>query len=169
MKDLTELEKAKLDLLTKDYDHRFSDVMFHSERYHRQVSFLQLYIAALLAVSGVRISGSAENLPEGFRVGSGVLKAAYLIFLILGACIAFYLVSNLLDALFMVYVNGARASILESKINDIVDDRLLIWETTIIPEMFDVRFKNLGVWIRVCLTAHEGSHIINEAMTTIAW
>jgi hypothetical protein len=22
---------------------------------------------------------------------------------------------------------------------------------------------------RVCLTAHEGSHIINEAMTTIAW
>jgi hypothetical protein len=24
------------------------------------------------------------------------------------------------------------------------------------------------VLIRVCLTAHEGSHIINEAMTTIA-
>jgi hypothetical protein len=27
----------------------------------------------------------------------------------------------------------------------------------------------LTICSRVCLTAHEGSHIINEAMTTIAW
>lgn len=147
MKDPTELDKAKLDLLAKEYDHRFSEDMFHSERYHRQVSFLQLYIATLFALSGVLFSSGAANFLEGLRLDSVVLTVAYAILLILGTCLAFYLVANLLDALFMTYINDARLSALEQRINDIVDDKtLLAWDTKIIPKMYSIDFRGYKAW-----------------------
>lgn len=153
MEDKAELWKARLDLLTKDYEHRTSDAMFHSGRYHRQANFLQLFLATLIAVSAAartfefRRPGNLERLLEPVSP-----KLVYALLLCIAVGIAFYLFSNVMEALFMIFMNNARLSALEKRMNSLVEEELLVWHSKIVRELLeDSKFarRESGTWSRV--------------------
>ncbi len=160
--------QTKLGLLTKEYELRTSEAMFHSQRYHRQARYLQLFIVVLITIYGALVSGGTATvqarLPES--VGVGVADVILFIFLALGICIAFYLFSNLLDALFLIFINGARLSALETKINLFVREEILIWDKEIIREWLGTSVVRSKVWVMPPLLVGIWSFLIFLGIAT---
>jgi len=142
----TDADKLKVDVLSKEYKNRFDEIIFHSGRYHKQVNFIQLYLTifgSLVALFFSKDWSQLENiLPQDSLpyVKSFTISIAYLISL--------YLFSNVMDALYATYMNGQRIANIEGKINNLLKDELLTWDSKIIGNLYGVDPFSIGAWVR---------------------
>lgn len=139
-------EKFTVDILTKEYQNRFSEVVFHSGRYHKQVNFIQLYLTVLGSFFAILFSkdwsatlGAYPNI-NILYVQSGLILGAYLISL--------YLFTNVMDSLYAIYMNGRRLSSIEQQVNSTVGSSILVWDSEIIPRLYDQKKFFIGLWAR---------------------
>ena len=150
-----EFEKAKLtiDLLSKEYKNRFDEVIFHSSRYHKQSNFIQLYIAISGSILAMLFSqqwldfASTVSTETANAIKAAVISIAYIISL--------YLFTNILDALYSLYMNGRQLADLERRMNAIelranaaTDPNTLRWDSQIIPRLYSADKFFIGAWIR---------------------
>jgi hypothetical protein len=128
------------DILLKEYDHRFAEVMTYSERYHKQTDILNVAITVLIAAGTYLLKDKSQTSsclvpfispqPDPY---SNIWVAA---FLIACAVLVFYLLSQILNSLFLIKLNGARLAAIEQKLNKLSKEDLLIWDSEAIPHFF---------------------------------
>lgn len=144
----TASEEREIELLRAEYEHRFSEIMFHSARYHKQADYVQLFATVLLAGATFVIKSEVQSglaRQFGGDEGSSLL---FLLLLILALVVELHLVSSLLDSLFMLYLNGSRVVTIEKKLNELVKKDVLIWDSKVIPYFFHPHRTNVGTWVR---------------------
>lgn len=141
-----ERDKFCVDVLIKEYQNRFSEVVFHSGRYHKQVNFIQLYLTVLGSFFAILFSkdwsvllGALHNV-NVLYVQSGLILAAYLISL--------YLFTNVMDSLYSIYMNGRRLSAIEQEVNKTLGRDVLVWDSEIVPRLYSTKKFFVGLWIR---------------------
>lgn len=141
-----ERDKFCADALTKEYQSRSVEIMFHSSRYHKQVNFIQLYLTVLGSFFAILFSkdwsialNSIQKIDITY-VQTGLILTAYLISL--------YLFTNVMDSLFMIYGNAGRLAAIERNINLVVGREVLLWDSEIIPRLLNMDRPLIGVWIR---------------------
>jgi hypothetical protein len=130
--------KLEIDVLLKELDQRFSGLMFHTQRYHGHVEYIQLYVTVTLGLvallSSNKIQGLADSAPalRSLRIGTGLL-------LFFAAIITFFLATTVLEAVFMIYLNRTRIAAVEKMINARTKQGLLVWELEITPHFVGSR------------------------------
>lgn len=144
----------RTEILLKEYDHRFSEITAYSERYHKQTDILNVAITISIAV-GAYLSRDKSQEPSSclvpFIPAQPTSYSSLLVgwFLTIGAILLFYLLSLIMNSLFLVYVNGARIAAIEEKLNKLSRQKLLIWDSEAIPHFFGLRFhSSCSLWIR---------------------
>ena len=133
---MNEQTKAELDILKKDWENRFAEIMFHSQRYHSQTNLVYLYLSAVVSLAAISYSDQAQKLFQS--LSQSELKIVFMVVLVLGVVIQFYLGGLMLDSLYMIYANGGRISFIEKEINQRLGKSVLKWDSEIIPKMYDV-------------------------------
>jgi hypothetical protein len=139
----------KIELLLKEYEDRREENAWHTQRYHKQSNFTYLYASAIIAISGV-LSSNQEivNKMTALHISGESLTWFYLVLLSLAAMIGYYLFASTLDALFMLYVNGIRAGVIERLINAEAKQDILIWNSKILKYFFDSQFVRIRSWVK---------------------
>jgi hypothetical protein len=139
----------KVELLLKEYEDRREENAWHTQRYHKQSNFTYLYASAIIAIAGVLSSSEdLRNTLTALHISGESLKWFYLVLLSLAAMIGYYLFSSTLDALFMLFVNGIRAGVIEKLINAEAKEDILIWNSKILNHFFDSRLIRVNSWIK---------------------
>jgi len=143
------------DILLKEYDHRFSEMMAYSDRYHKQTDILNAAITISIAVGAYLFKDKAAQpswslIPFIATKPNSYSSLVIACFLMAGAILVFYLLSLSLNSLFLVYVNGARIAAIEQKLNRLSKEKLLIWDSFAVPHFFGLRFHSSSpeYWIR---------------------
>jgi hypothetical protein len=131
-------------LLRAEYEHRFAEVLFNATRYHRQADYVHSLFTVMIAGAtfmAVRIPTSPATLDTSM---------GWLVLLILTGGLAFelHLVTSIMDALFMLNLNGARLAAIERRLNESVADETLTWDSAIIPLFFNAKNVRTKSWIR---------------------
>ncbi len=144
--DDLEQRRFEADILYKEYKNRFDEMLFHSNRYHRQVDYIQLYITLLVSVlSFFFISPNLVTFVSNLGVS---LQGLYITVICLAFVIALYLFSNIMDSLYMMYANGIRLANIEKEINGIAGKELMRWDSQIVPKLFASKQFTVGAWAR---------------------
>ncbi len=120
------MEKERIEILLKEYDHRFDEVKFYGDKYNQQSNNINILLTLVIALFTVIVSNwekiqTFENIQ---------LLILFILTFILVLTNYFYSLQN--DNLAMTYINGIRISYLEKKINEIAKDNLLMWDNSII-------------------------------------
>ena len=124
-------DKEKIDILLKEYDHRFEEVKFYSERYHQQSNHLNILLTLIVGfIAALLPNWDKVNEFFGMVRNNNYLLPFILVF-VLVLTNYFYSLQN--DSLAMLYLNGIRISVIEKKINAILGENLLMWDNSIIP------------------------------------
>lgn len=145
---LDEKPKQEIDVLMKEFDHRFTEMMFHSQRYHKQADYISLYISTVIAVGVLIFSDkTAAFLTNHTVLGVHALPILYGMFLVFGILVVFYFFTSIMASLFMTYLNGVRMSAVEKLINEKMQRELLVWDTKIIPHFFEIGFVLEKGWL----------------------
>lgn len=132
----SEENKTKVDLLLKEYDHRFEEILLHTKHYHKQSNYIYVFTSLIIALSTLMLSKNTQDALINYGLDKHSLNYFLLFFLILSISIAFYFYSILLSSLFLTYLNGSRIAYLENMLNKIVDDDILVWDSKIIPKHY---------------------------------
>ncbi|MBI1805160.1 MAG: hypothetical protein HY033_03710 [Ignavibacteriae bacterium] len=134
----------QLEALLKEHEDRREENSWHNNRYHKQANFAYLYASIVIAISGILPSLETvfKNVPKELQGSLFVLLLAF------GAMIGFYLFASTLDALYMMYLNGIRASILETEINTILGKDILIWNTQILNHFHSIKLIKVKDWLK---------------------
>ncbi len=150
-----ELDQAKLSLdrtkfvvetLLKEHKNRFDEVILHSTRYHKQVNFIQLYLTVVGSFIAVLFSKDWAPIQQSLSVNTvAALKSTLLT---IAALISLYLFTNVMDALYAIYMNGRRLADLEHKINREMGTQALTWDSVIVPKLYSIDKFFIGAWVR---------------------
>ena len=132
-------------LLLTEYQHRTEEIRAHSERYHRQVGYVHLYLSFLVGILGV-LSGIFPGV-DALQVVS-INRALSVAFLVFATAFAYYLFAAVLDALYMTYLNGSRIATIEIWLNNHVGQDLLIWDSKIMPHFHGPKLIGRGLWLK---------------------
>ena len=154
-----------LDALFKEYDCRFSEIMKHLDLYHRQTNFLQIYISVVI-IGSVQIF-SNKAVIDFFDSNPDFKKYFYLIALIVGVVILFYLYSSTLVALQTIFLNAERIGAIEKYINKKFGKDLLIWESKIAPQYFNPASYGKKLWIKPNIFAPIWGFVLIVAMCAV--
>ncbi len=120
------MEKERIEILLKEYDHRFDEVKFYGNKYNQQSNNINILLTLVIALFTAIVSNW-----EKIRTFENVqLLILFILTFILILTNYFYSLQN--DSLAMTYINGIRISYLERKINKITKDNLLMWDHSII-------------------------------------
>ena len=134
------------DLLRAEYEHRFTEIMFHSTRYHKQIDFVRLFATLLLGVGALLLTNKAS--PALIHRSAAVLEVFYFLLLIMALILALYLFSTLMESLFMIYLNGSRIAAIEQQLNQLAGRRMVVWDSVIIPYFFSPSVLYSKAWIK---------------------
>ena len=137
------LSKFEVEVLLKEYDHRFEEMKLHSNRYHAQSNITYAYITCLIAIASFLITNNGFF----YSVLIDVRNLFVLILLIFVLIVAYYLYSLMQDALCMIYINGIRLSSIEKLINIKMNRELLLWDSKIISRYHNSKWIFKG-WIK---------------------
>jgi hypothetical protein len=138
-----------LNVLHWEYEHRFTEMIFHSQRYHKQSDLIYTLLAGIAAAGTAIFSDRmTEFLLHQFKgEASSFVFALHISFLVFGAVFLFYMFASILDSLVMIYLNGARLARIEQQINGIVGREALVWDSVVIPDYFYLSlFKRGGIF-----------------------
>lgn len=142
------LDRSKfvVDTLLKDHKNRFDEVVFHSTRYHKQVNFIQLYLTVVGSFIAVLFSKDWVPIQQSLSIGTVTALKSTL--LTIAALISLYLFTNVMDALYAIYMNGRRLADLERKVNSEIGTQALTWDSEIVPKLYSIDKFFIGAWVR---------------------
>lgn len=143
---MDEQKKTEIDILKKDLENRFTEIMFHSQRFHSQTNLVYIYLSAIVSLAIVSFSDEAQKLFQ--NLSRSEIKVVFMVVLILGVIIQYYIGSLILDSLYMIYANGGRIADIEKEINKRLGSQLLKWDSEIIPKMYDMKYWHYKTWIK---------------------
>src|ERR1700682_6364808 len=137
------------DVLLKEYDHRFNEVIFHSERYNKQADVLNLFLTSAVALGTLIFSGSTKSfLGLSMSVPKEDNALIHCGFLIFAGLLVFFFFSSILNSLFMIYLNGSRIASIEKQLNISVGKEILTWDSMAMPHFFRMKPMGKHQWIR---------------------
>lgn len=142
------LDRAKLlvDTLLKEHKNRFDEVIFHSARYHKQVNFIQLYLTVV--GSFIAVLFSKDWAPVQQSLSADTVTALKSTLLSIAAVISLYLFTNVMDALYAIYMNGRRLADLEQRVNSTLGAEAVTWDSRIVPKLYSIDKFFIGAWVR---------------------
>lgn len=142
------LDRAKLlvDSLLKEHKNRFDEVVFHSARYHKQVNFIQLYLTVV--GSFIAVLFSKDWAPVQQSLSGDTVTTLKSTLLSIAAVISLYLFTNVMDALYAIYMNGRRLADLEQKVNTALGAEVVTWDSKIVPKLYSIEKFFIGAWVR---------------------
>jgi hypothetical protein len=141
--------KAAIDILLKEFEHRFSEILTYTQRYQKQADYLNLFLTSVLAVAALIFSGKTkELLGQSSTLDVKDLSILYCGFLLFSALFLFHLFASIMDVLVMIRFNGERLAAIEVQINSRSGEDLLIWESRAVPHYFAVNQIRIGAWIK---------------------
>jgi len=129
-------------ILLKEYEHRFTEVMHHVERFEKQTDYLQFFVTAAAALGGLVLSGKLPiERPND-------LKLAWAGCLLFGSFLAFYLFSATMNSLFLIYLNGGRLAAIERVVNSTLGKTILTWDSFAVPHFYALKPVSRYLWVR---------------------
>jgi hypothetical protein len=141
--------QAAIDILLKEFEHRFSEILTYTQRYQKQADYLNLFLTSVLAVAALIFSGKTkELLGQGSTLDVKDISILYCGFLLFSALFLFHLFASIMDVLVMLRFNGERLAAIEVQINARSGEDLLIWESRAVPHYFAVNQIRVGAWIK---------------------
>jgi hypothetical protein len=146
--------KMALDILFKEYEHRFTEIATHLQRYQKQADYLNLFLTSVVPIAALVFSDKARSLLGTGGIFNG--KNVYLLycgFLFFGPLFLFHLFASIMEALSAIKGNGERLAAIEIQINALSGKQLLIWEHQAVPYFFDNKRLIVGGWIKPHLLA----------------
>jgi hypothetical protein len=124
-------DKEKIEILLKEYDHRFDEIKFYIDKYNQQGNYLNILLTLIIGFITATIS-NWDKIDLFFKsVNSNHFLLPFILIFTLILTNYFYSLQN--DSLTMVFLNGIRISYIEKKINEIAKEKLLMWDHSIIP------------------------------------
>lgn len=132
-------------LLGAEYEHRFTEVMFHSARYHKQADQVYLLFVALLTGATLVLTKAPTISPSSITEPMGLL---YLLLLSAALGLVLMLPTAMMDSLFMIYLNGARLAAIEQLLNKAAQAEVLVWDARIVPFFFGPQFTRSQHWLK---------------------
>jgi len=139
------MNKDVLDILCRDHNNRFTEMRDHMSRYNNQIYVLHIYLSIF---AGVILYLFSDNSRNAFAVLVEFKGAAYSIIFTFLTVVLYYLISLMMDALFMTYVNGVRMGMIERLINNGFGEDVMVWETKIISDVHGIESWSYGGWIK---------------------
>lgn len=139
--------KTNIDILLKEYDHRFQEVLLHSKRYHKQSNYIYIFTSIIIAVCTLIFSKNTQEAIINFGLDKQTLNTFLIFFLIISISIAYYFYSTIMEALFVIYMNGSRIAFIEESINKITGKDILVWDSKLIPRFFNPRLMYKKGWV----------------------
>ena len=143
MKKIQENIECEINVLLKEYDHRFEEVKQYSKRYNFQANVTYGYIMALIGVITLLLSD--HNLFA--NLSSSIRSLFVFVISLFSIIVAYYLYTILQDALAMIYINGNRIGTIEKSINKILNKEILTWDHKIIIRYHRAKSIIKG-WVR---------------------
>jgi hypothetical protein len=141
--------KAAIDVLLKEFEHRFSEILTYTQRYQKQADYLNLFLTSVLAVAALIFSGKTKGLlGQGSTLDVKDISILYCGFLLFSALFLFHLFASIMDVLVMLRFNGERLAAIELQINARSGEDLLIWESRAVPHYFAINQIRVGAWIK---------------------
>lgn len=125
-------KKEKLEALYADHANRIREVEQSTMRYHRNVGYVQTYLTALSSLAVyIYLTPDIKFFQEALYEGKHHFEIIFgLSFLTL---FLFFLHATMLDTLYMLMANGKHIVVLENKINKLIGQPALQWESRVIP------------------------------------
>ena len=126
-----EKTKFKLEALYKEYGTRTKEIESCSSRYHRNVGFVQTYLAALSSLA----TYIYFTQPTFFICASemGLHHFEIISALSFLTMFLFFLHATMMDTLYMLMANGSRIGVIEKKVNQTINASAMEWENKVIP------------------------------------
>lgn len=141
-----EKTKQRLEALYKEYATRTKEIEFHSGRYHRQVGYVQTYLAAISSLASYIYLGKptlATPLTDGHHQFEtfGVLTFLTLFL--------FFLFATMMDSMQMLMINGKYVATIEERVNkEIGGEALMRWENSVIPYFLGPSWWSANGWLK---------------------
>ncbi|MEW6062304.1 MAG: hypothetical protein AB1600_10250, partial [Bacteroidota bacterium] len=134
----------QLEVLLKEYEDRREENSIHFTRYNKQANYAYLYASVVIAISGIlpSLETALAKIPAEYQE---IFLLAVFSF---GAMVGFYLFSSTLDSLYMMYVNGIRAGVIEKQINEILGKDILLWNLQILNHLHSPKLIRIKDWIK---------------------
>ncbi len=144
--DKKEKTKQRLEALYKEYATRTKEIEFHSGRYHRQVGYVQTYLAAISSLASY-IYLSKPDAAKPFLDGSHQFEVVMVLsFLTL---FLFFLFATMMDSMQMLMINGKYVATIEKRVNDeIGGEPLMRWENEVIPYFLGTSWSSANGWLK---------------------
>lgn len=139
------MNKDILDILCRDHNNRFTEMRDHMSRYNNQIYVLHIYLSIF---AGVILYLFSDNSRNAFAVLVEFKDVAYGIIFIFLTVVLYYLISLMMDALFMTYANGVRMGMIEQLVNNGLGEDVMVWETKIISDVHGIESWSYGGWIK---------------------
>jgi hypothetical protein len=136
--------RQAIEILLREYDQRRTEIVSLMGRYAKQEQTLTIYLTIIAILT---LALLAVDLHEGtiYIPGYGLMKlpaqvrnhASTFVVTVLsgGALIAFYFISGLMEIVYWSQALTARAAAIETEINSRIGQRLLTWDSVIVPEI----------------------------------
>jgi hypothetical protein len=126
-----EKTKFKLEALYKEYGTRTKEIELCSSRYHRNVGFVQTYLAALSSLA----TYIYFTQPTFFKCASemGLHHFEIISALSFLTMFLFFLHATMMDTLYMLIANGSRVGVIEKKVNQTINSSAMEWENKVMP------------------------------------
>jgi hypothetical protein len=128
-----EKTKFKLEALYKEYGTRTQEIEFHSGRYHRITGYVQTYLAALSSLGTYIYLTESEIFEKAAKSTTALFHFEIITVLAFLTVFLFFLQSAMMDALYMLMINGNRVGVIEKKINETIETSAMEWENKVIP------------------------------------
>lgn len=98
--------------------------------------------------AGVILYLFSDNSRNAFAVLVEFKEVAYGIIFTFLTVVLYYLISLMMDALFMTYANGVRMGMIEQLLNNGLGEDVMVWETKIISDVHGIESWSYGGWIK---------------------
>ena len=127
--NINEKDNHCFEMLMNEYNVRNNESIFHSQRYHKQLKYIQIYVVIAVSLFSLLI----VNPRFSFHTDSNIIlffndTIIYSLFA-LTSILAFFIISNFMDSLYMIFSNNARIASIERQLNKIVDQDIMVWES----------------------------------------
>lgn len=134
MMEMKEKKDIEITILLAEYTARRDEILFLAQRYSRLVMSVVSLSFAIIAMGKFFFGMGASSADAG---GSESTAATLVILLVVAVpLLAYYLLASAMDTLHMLLLNGLRSEEIEKNINRLAKEKLLVWETHVIGNVF---------------------------------
>jgi len=130
-----EKKEIEITILLAEYTARRDEILFLSQRYSRLVMSVVSLSSAIIVMGKFFLEmGTSSPAAAG---GSTSTAATFVVLLVIAVpLLAYYLLASAMDTLHMIFLNGLRSEEIEKNINRLAKEKLLVWETHVIGNVF---------------------------------